>query len=125
MKRFLISFAASTALFAAAAHACPQQTANNSAALSSGKIILAQATGNGNSAGTGGASGSTRPKEPSPLNGFNAPAAGSTADKPMEPAPGAGTAESTPGSNNAGSGGASGDSGPIDPRKTPPNGPTL
>jgi hypothetical protein len=122
MKQHLITLAASMALFAGAAQAaCQQQSVDNSA--SSGRIILAQASGSGSSGSSTGAT------EPGNLNPHLAPpnspegpkGAGGTAD-PMT----TGTIPATPpavGSNNAGSGGSNTGDAPLTPGRTPPNAP--
>jgi hypothetical protein len=123
MKQHLITLAASMALFAGAAQAdCQQQSVDNSA--SSGRIILAQASGSGSSGSSTGAT------EPGNLNPHLAPpnspegpkGAGGTAAVPMT----TGTIPATPpavGSNNAGSGGSNTGDAPLTPGRTPPNAP--
>jgi hypothetical protein len=122
MKHHLIPLAASVVLFAGAAQACPHQTADSSDA--SGKIILAQATGSGGSTSGGGSAepGKMDPRKAPPNAPEGPKGAGGTAADPMT----TGTIPTTPpgvGSNNRGTGGSNTDSGPLDPRKTPPNAP--
>lgn len=125
MKRHLNLLVASTAFLAVGVAVSNARATDYSGPPA--KIILAQASGGastGNSSTSGG--GSAEPGQVDPrLAPPNAPegpkGAGGTA--------GPETTGSIPGSspsvdsNNSGSGGSNSDSGPLDPRRTPPNAP--
>lgn len=122
MKQHIISLAASVALFAGAAQACERQAAADIG--SSGEFILAQAGASGGSTSGGGNAepGKLDPRKAPPNAPEGPRGAGGTAADPMT----TGTIPTTPpavDSNNSGSGGSNSDSGPIDPRRTPPNAP--
>jgi hypothetical protein len=126
MKPHVISLAALMALCAGSAQACERQTTADIG--SSGNIILAQAGGStsgGSSGNSTSGGGTAAPGEVNPrLAPPNAPEGPRGAGGTAGPQPGTtGTTGAAPaiGNNNTGTGGTNTDSGPIDPRATPPN----
>jgi hypothetical protein len=125
MKHHLRLLVASTALIAVGVTASNAPAADYSSP--SAQIILAQASGGastGNNSTSGG--GSAEPGQVDPrLAPPNAPEGPKGAGGTAGPETTGSIPDSSPSvdSNNSGSGGSNSDSGPLDPRRTPPNAP--